>query len=412
MKKIYLGLCIPFVLYSQSLEQLVQDAMENQLIDSSKQNIQSIKKEYESVKSGYLPKLTVGSMYSNSSEEMPGLAEHTFTAYANLAYTIYDGGVRGATYNSYETSIQSSTQNLQALRNNIALEVINYYFQYQSLIASKEAKTKEIETLTAQQLRLENFFNTGTATKDEVDKITSRVQSANVVLHEIELNIQTILHNLQYLTTNDEVKIEMGSFIEDTTDLEEELRSDLKALEFDMETVLSNARIVQSGHYPIISLDNTYSYYDRDYANTAYGAFGFDLENQNVLQLTLSWKLWDFGKTESSYESVYKQYESVKSKYDYEKNKADKDLQLAKKSYEIAKLKIFSAEAALQAANSTYEMVESKYQNGLVENVVYLEALSEKYDAQSALKTALNDLEIKKAQIIYHSGKNLQEYIK
>jgi hypothetical protein len=47
-----------------------------------------------------------------------------------------------------------------------------------------------------------------------------------------------------------------------------------------------------------------------------------------------------------------------------------------------------------------------------VDNVAYLEALSERSNAQSALETALYDLEIKKANIIYHSGKNLQEYIK
>ena len=41
-----------------------------------------------------------------------------------------------------------------------------------------------------------------------------------------------------------------------------------------------------------------------------------------------------------------------------------------------------------------------------------LESLSEKSDALSQLKTSQNELEIKKANIIYHSGKKLQEYIK
>lgn len=408
MKKIYLSFFIPFALYSQSLEQLVQDAMENQLIDSSRKNIESIKKEYESVKSGYLPKLTLGSIYSNTNEETASLAENSLTTYANLNYTIYDGGAKGAKYKAYETAIKSSNESLQALKNNIALEVINYYFQYQSLIASKESKNKEIETLTAQQQRLEKFLDVGSATSDEVDKIISRVQSANVVLHEIELNIQTVLHNLQYLTAK-EVTIDRGSLIKETSDIHEELKADLKALEYDMETTLSNARISKSTDYPTISLDNTYNYYDMDYENKAYEN---NLDTQNILKLNLTWKLYDFGKTEYAYESVYKQYQSLKSKYEYEKNKADTDLQLSKKSYEIAKLKISSAKAALQAANSTYDMIESKYQNGLVENVAYLEALSEKYEAQSALTAAQNDLEIKKAQIIYHSGKNLQEYIK
>jgi len=51
-------------------------------------------------------------------------------------------------------------------------------------------------------------------------------------------------------------------------------------------------------------------------------------------------------------------------------------------------------------------------QNGIVDNVAYLEALSNQSDAQSALKMAQYDLEIKKANIIYYNGKTLEEFIK
>ena len=276
------------------------------------------------------------------------------------------------------------------------------------MIFAKEAKTKEIETLNAQKERLERFLNVGSTTSDEVDKIISRVQSAKVMLHEIELNIQTILHNLEYITAK-EVTVDQGSSIKEVKDLQGELKADLKALEYDMQSILAGAKEAKSVNYPIVNLEDTYNYYDMNYDNSAYNS---GLDEQNIFKVNLSWKLYDFGSVSSKYESLYKQYKALRSKYEYEKNKADVDLKLSRKSYEIGKLKISSAQAALKAATSTYEMIEKKYQNGLVDNVTYLEALSEKYDAMSSLKTAINDLEIKKAQIIYHSGKNLQEYIK
>ncbi len=49
------------------------------------------------------------------------------------------------------------------------------------------------------------------------------------------------------------------------------------------------------------------------------------------------------------------------------KNKADVDLQLALKSYNIAKAKIKSTEATLKAAQSAYEIIKSKFENGLIE---------------------------------------------
>jgi outer membrane protein TolC len=96
----------------------------------------------------------------------------------------------------------------------------------------------------------------------------------------------------------------------------------------------------------------------------------------------------------------------------YEKNKANVDLQLALKAYDIAKLKFKSAEAGLKAANSAYEVIKSKYENGLIDNVAYLESLTEKYNAISVLKAAQYDIEIKKANVVYNSGNNLKEYIK
>ena len=54
----------------------------------------------------------------------------------------------------------------------------------------------------------------------------------------------------------------------------------------------------------------------------------------------------------------------------------------------------------------------SKFENGLIDNVAFLQSLTEKYDAISQHKKAINDLEVKKATIIYHSGEKLQEYIR
>ena len=70
------------------------------------------------------------------------------------------------------------------------------------------------------------------------------------------------------------------------------------------------------------------------------------------------------------------------------------------------------AKANLKAANLTYDVIKSKYESGLIDNVSFLTSLSEKYTALSQLKTSQNDLEIKKANILYHSGKKLGEYIK
>ncbi|MCT7520141.1 TolC family protein [Aliarcobacter cryaerophilus] len=409
MKKIYFTFLVPIFLYSQNLEELVNLTIENRLVESSKQNLDALKDEYKSVQRGYLPKLDAGASYSINEHEYPNNPKKRANAYGSVNYLLYDGGKKYDIYDGYETNIKSGEKSLDALKNNLSLTVIQYYFDYLSLEAKKDAKQKEIEQLTAQEDRIGRFYNAGTTTEDELQKIVSRLQNAIVELQEIELNIITITHNLEYITGT-QVSITDGSKLEDINNLiQKNPRFDIQALDFETQSKQSVAQAQKSGYYPTITLDNTFNYYDNNYDKF----IDTDSNNhQNVASANMKWNLFSFGQTKYQYESKQKEYLASRSNFEYEKNKADVDLQLALKSYNIAKAKIKSTEATLKAAQSAYEIIKSKFENGLIDNVAFLQSLTEKYDAISQHKKAINDLEVKKATIIYHSGEKLQEYIR
>ena len=410
MKKIYLMFLTPLFLYSQNLEELVNLSINNKIVSSSKQSLESIKDEYESVKSGYLPSLDIGATHAITDEETTSVAKNSSKAYGSISYELYDGGKKSDTYDSYESTIKSNQESLEALKNEISLDVITKYYNYLSYISQKEAKLKEIEQLDSQLTRLSRFLDAGTTTQDEVEKIISTLENSKVTLQEIELEMITILHNLEYIT-GQKVSIDIGSSIkEPENEIKTDSRADLKAKEYAIESKLSNARSEKSANLPTITLDNTYTYYDPNYDNKSYQNNA--LEHQNILSANLKWNLFSFGETKYKYESKFKEYLSSKLTYEYERNKADIDLQLAIKAYEISKSKIKSSQANLKAATTAYEIIKSKYENGLVDNISFLTSLSEKFAALSQLKKSQNDLEIKKANILYHSGKKLGEYIK
>ena len=410
MKKLYFIFLVPLFLSAQNLEELVNLSIQNKLVDSSQKSLDSIKDEYESVKSGYMPSLDVGAGHSTTDKETAGVPKNSSKVYGSLSYELYDGGKKSDTYDSYEQSIKGSEQSVEALKNDISLNVINYYYTYLSYISQKDAKIKEIEQLESQLTRLSRFLDAGTTTEDEVQKIISRLENSKVTLQEIELEMITITHNLEYIT-GQSVSIDAGSNVKELeNNVQTDLRFDLKSTEFNLESKLASARSVKSANLPIITLDNTYTYYDSNFDNSTYESNAID--HQNILSANLKWNIFSFGETKYKYESKYKDYLSSKSKYEYEKNKANVDLQLALKAYDISKAKIKSSEANLKAATTAYDVIKSKYESGLIDNVSFLTSLSEKYTALSQLKTSQNDLEIKKAKIIYYSGKKLEEYIK
>lgn len=410
MKKIYFIFLVPLFLSAQNLEELVNLSIQNKLVDSSQKSLDSIKDEYKSIKSGYMPSLDVGANHSITDKETTSVPKNSSKTYASISYELYDGGKKSDVYDSYESNIKSSEKSLEALKNDISLNVVTYYYNYLSYISQKEAKEKEIEQLDSELTRLSRFLDAGTTTEDEVQKIISRLESSKVTLQEIELELLTILHNLEYIT-GEKVTISAGSNVKELeNNAQNDLRFDLKSLEYNVEAKLANSKSEKSAYLPTITLDNTYSYYDSNFDNKAYESNAID--HQNIASANLKWNIFSFGETKYKYESKYKDYLSLKSQLEYEKNKANVDLELAIKSYEISKLKIKSSEANLKAATTAYDVIKSKYQNGLIDNVAFLESLSEKFTALSQLKTSQNDLEIKKAKILYYSGKKLEEYIK
>lgn len=408
IKRVVLGLSFPILLFSEGLNDLIKMSLENKDVISSQKIIESIQKEYKGVKKGYLPSVNIGAGYTDVSHETVANANNSLNAYVDVSYSIYDGGKKDLTYKTYESRIKGSKEDLNSLKNKVSLDVIVHYYSYLTYKAQKEAKFKEIEQLNAQYIRLNKFLNVGTTTIDEIDRIVSNLERVNVELHELDLQIETILHELEYIA-GQKVSINAGSFIKIDYS-QRELRNDIKSLEYRLNTQLLNAKNVKTQDNPQISLNNRYSYYENNYNNSNYEKNALD--NQNVFGINLSWNIFDFGSTKKAYDAAHKTFLSTKSKYEYEKNKADVDLRLAKKSYKIAKLKINSAKAGLHAAISAYDVTKNKYENGLVDNVSYLEALSDKSDAESLLSSAKYDLEVKKANLIYQKGKNLWEFIK
>ena len=200
----------PLFLYSQNLEELVNLSINNKMVNASQQSLDSIKDEYKSIKSGYLPSLDVGATYATTNEETASVPKNSTKTYATLSYELYDGGKKFDTYDSYESTIKSGEESLQSLKNDISLNVITYYYNYLSYISQKEAKLKEIEQLDSQLTRLSRFLSVGTTTQDEVEKIISSLENSKVTLQEIELSIITILHNLEYIT-GQKVSIDTGS---------------------------------------------------------------------------------------------------------------------------------------------------------------------------------------------------------
>lgn len=404
MKKFLFLSLFPLFAFSGNLNELLNLAEQNKQVEASRYSLEASKEKEYATKSAYLPNLTLGATQTFNQESNMFAAEKDTTGTATLAFTIYDGGKREASFEQQQALVKSATFSLASVQNNISLDVIYYYYNYLSTLANKESTLKKMEQLEAERNRLEKFLSVGAITADELQKIISSIEQTKVDLLTLDNTLNNISNTLEYLT-GEQVSVEKGSTIiyKENTNNEENKRLDILALEESVQSNKSEIKMAKSPNLPTIALQNTYSKHDFDYPVATE-----NLKEQNSVQLSMQWKIFDFASTSSNAQAAYLNYLSKNSELSYAKYKAKASFKNAQNSYKTSLAKIEAAKAKLQASEMTYELVKKKFQQGIVNNVSYLDALSDKFNSNSQLQTALNEVEYQKAVLLYEMGENIK----
>ena len=403
MKKLIFIYLFPLFSFAGNLDQLLNLAEQNKKVEASRYTLEATKEKEYATKSGYMPNLSLGANQTFNQEKNISTPEKSTTGLATLAFTVYDGGKREASFEQQKALIKSATFSLASIQNNISLDVIYYYYNYLSTLSSKESTTQKMQQLEAERYRLEKFLSVGSITADELQKIVSSIEQTKVDLLTLDNTLNNISNTLEYLTGR-EIIVEKGStLVFKDAKKEEPKRFDILALEQSIQSTKAEAKIAKAPNRPTIIIQDTYSQYDFDYPVATN-----NLDHQNTIQLLLEWKIFDFGSTSANAQAAYLNYLSKNSELEYEKYKAKASFKNAQNSYKTSLAKIEAAKAKLQASEMTYELIKKKFQQGIVNNVSYLDALSDKFNSNSQLQTALNEVEYQKAVLLYEMGENIK----
>ena len=403
MKKLIFIYLFPLFSFAGNLDQLLNLAEQNKKVEASRYTLEATKEKEYATKSGYMPNLSLGANQTFNQEKNISTPEKSTTGLATLAFTVYDGGKREASFEQQKALVKSATFSLASIQNNISLDVIYYYYNYLSTLSSKESTTQKMQQLEAERYRLEKFLSVGSITADELQKIVSSIEQTKVDLLTLDNTLNNISNTLEYLTGR-EIIVEKGStLVFKDAKKEEPKRFDILALEQSIQSTKAEAKIAKAPNRPTIIIQDTYSQYDFDYPVATN-----NLDHQNSIQLLLEWKIFDFGSTSANAQAAYLNYLSKNSELAYEKHKAKASFKNAQNSYKTSLAKIDAARAKLQASEMTYELIKKKFQQGIVDNVNYLDALRDKFDSNSQLQTALNEVEYQKAVLLYEMGENIK----
>jgi len=410
MKKL-LFLLVPALLFSDDLKSILEFAKQNNnIIKASKLTVDAKSKELASAKNSYYPTLDVGAFYQREDEPSPFFPGTVYAAYAKVGVDIYDGGKKSYTKKQKQDEVKSVTYSHKDTKKSILLDIVKDYYNIQSFYASLNAQEEAVKAVKAQLTRTQEFYKAKLATTDDVDRLQSAYDRNVYKIETIKFQIISLKKSLELKVGKNINSIEKSTFKKSLTQEAEQLDS-TESLRYNEKSLNNLAETIDSSYYPNVRLEDTYTsygYQDKPYFGTEPIS---QLDNQNKIMATLDFRLVDFGVLGEQKEAIKLQAAALNEQIKYKTKEQNIQIELAKERIKTAQLNIKSSKSALKAAKSALNTITQKYSAGIVDNVVYLDALSSKTEAETLYEQSLNNLEIAYAIYYYYNSKNLLEYL-
>ncbi len=409
-KQILLLITLSIVVNATTLKEMIQSGLQNnENIKALNLQNKAKQKTFFSVENIYNPIVTTGINYSKLNLDIRDVqVGSTLSGFVKVDIDLYNGGKNKALKNQKEYEYKSALFSTAISEKELALQIVTLFFQTKTTIQNIKIFQEKSATLKAQYERIKIKYDIKMVTIDEVLKLQSEYETNEYTIQDLEYQKSDLLENLSLLVGKNIVSLD-NSTLPRVDDLEFIDSENIEALKIDIKAQRENTKIVSAINKPQLKLQNSLTIYDYSDYNEQ---FLKDLpDKQNQIMLNLTYNLFDTTSKDKIEVSKLTELAS-KQKLNYVKNQEKINFKLAKKKLTTTKLKINSLKSAVEMGDTIYDMVKIKYQNGIVDNITYLDALSKKTYNKALYRQALNDYEIAKANYYFSSGVNYKNVLK
>lgn len=315
-----------------------------------------------------LPKLDASYGFTNTDKANTGFESDEGVASLKLSYNLFNGFKDLASKESAKYLSASSQYSLNATKQDIVLSTKTAYINYLDKQNALETYNSAYKLFQEQFEDSQNRYSQGLIAKNDLLQVQVNMSSAkqNVVKAQGDLKVAKFqLSNILGGMNLDKEPIEklneqtLKSSVYDEKLLEN--RSEIQALQMNLESIKELEKSAKSGFYPKVDASVSHNKY--------YDELSKKLENkednQNIANVTATWNLYN-GEYDSSLSTIYKT-KYLSSKSQLEKTKLDIKLQYenAKSNYEVANENLETSKLALLQAKENYSIVKNRFDEGI-----------------------------------------------
>ena len=409
-KTIVVSLATFTLLQATTLKDIVESTLQkNDSITVAKLRYEQSKSEESSVGNSFNPTINLGASYTRLDLDTRAVqVGSTFVGFAKVATNLYDGGRLSASKEARRYAKEASKLSINSTERSTLLQVISLYYSAKNMIDEIEVFEKKSQTLLAQYERVKTKYELKMTTEDEVLKLKSEYETNEYLIEQFKYQKRELLANLSLLSGMKVESIENLN-LPSVKELVYKESENIEALNLQTKSAKANQKVVSALKKPQLNIEDRLSYYN--YAEYNEKILSDLPELQNALTLSLNYNLFD--TTSNAKIQTAKIQTLITSAQTALVKKQEKMVfELAKEKLHTQELKISSLKTALDMGESVYEIIKVKYENGIVDNIAYLDALSKKIYNEALYKESLNEYEIAKATYYFSSGIDYRTLIK
>lgn len=408
MRRILL-MALPLLLSADSLKSLLEYAQDNnQLIVSKSINKESKNSEVKSSENSYYPTIDVGGFYQRYDDASPIMPGTTYSAYGKIAWDIYDGGKKEYSLQQKKDELKASSFEFEASKKSIKLAIVQDFYNLKNLKASLSAFEESSNEVKAQLERIKKFFDANLATSDDIDRLQSAYDKNIYIIESTKFKILSLKKAIELKVGKEINSFDDSSFLKKSENSTNVLDS-IEILKATKNSILNASKSIDSNYMPQVRIEDTYSFYGYMDEPTAFPIE--QVENQNKIMLSLNMRVYDFGVIEQNKESLKLKADALELEIEYQTKEQKMNQELSLQRIKTANLNIKSSQSALKASSSALKTITEKYNTGIVDNVVYLDALSSQTEAKATYEESLNNLEISYALYYFYNTNDIEEFL-
>lgn len=409
-KKLIILTLLPLALSATTLKSLLQMTLKNNInIKAMNYDIKSKKQTLKSVSNIYNPTVNIGANYNKTDLDIRSTqVGTTSTGYLKFGIELYNGGKNSSIKRQKSFELKSIKLESDASTKEILLQAVTLFYQIVTTEENIKAYKEKSKALYAQYKREKQKYDLQMITIDEVLKLQSEYESNKYIITDLKYQRENLYENLSLLA-GQKINTLESSKLPEMMNLNYKPSTNIEALKANIKAINENIVIADAIKRPKIKLEDTLSVYN--YANYNENLLKDLPDNQNQLMLSFSLNLYDSSSSNKRQSAMLAKL-TKKEQLNYAKSKEKMLFRLATKKLFTQKEKIKSAKSALEMANSVYDIIKTKYENSVVDNITYLDALSKKTINKALYNQALNNYEIAKANYYFTSGVDYKKVLK